>query len=108
MATGRVTCLNSVRPWRHQSGGITDAQLTRATGASFTLATGKTLTAQIEKEFDAADRLLAKGLDELSQKFQKSAPTFYEDYWNARAVVDTAATRDTEEGEQSGPQAKAA
>jgi hypothetical protein len=72
------------------------------------VATGKTLTAQIEKEFEAADRLLTKGLDELSQKFKKSAPAFHQDYWNARKVVDTAATRDAEEGGASGPQAKAA
>ena len=30
-AGAHVVGLNSVRPWRHQSGGITDAQLTRAT-----------------------------------------------------------------------------
>ena len=57
--------------------------------------TGKRVTNQIDGEFRAADRLLVKGLDELSLKFKKSAPAFYQDYWNARVVVDTAATRDT-------------
>ena len=58
------------------------------------VATGKTVTKQIANEFRAADRLLEKGLDELSLKFKTSAPTFYQDYWNARAVVDTAASHD--------------
>lgn len=59
------------------------------------IATGKTVTKQITTEFRAADRLLDKSLDDLVLKFRKSAPQFYQDYWNARAIVDTAATRDT-------------
>ena len=59
------------------------------------IATGKTLTKQFADEFRGADRLLEKGLDELSLKFKKSAPKFYQDYWNARRIVDTAATCDT-------------
>jgi 3',5'-cyclic AMP phosphodiesterase CpdA len=31
-ANAHVVGINSVRPWRHQSGGVTDAQLERATG----------------------------------------------------------------------------
>ena len=30
-ARAHVVGLNSVRPWRHQSGGVSDAQLARAT-----------------------------------------------------------------------------
>lgn len=59
------------------------------------VATGKTITKQIEKEFKAADGLLTNGLDELILSFRTTAPTFYEDYRNARAVVNRAATRDT-------------
>ena len=69
---------------------------------------GKRVTKQIENEFRAADRLLSKGLDELSRKFKKSAPAFFEDYWNARKIVDTAATHDSDEDGQSLPPAKAA
>ncbi len=58
---------------------------------------GKSVTKQINSEFRAADRLLSKGLDGLSLKFKKSAPAFYQDYWNARRIVDIAATRDTAE-----------
>ncbi len=61
------------------------------------VATGKTLTTQIESEFKAADALLVTGLDELILSFRTTAPTFYEDYRNARAVVNRAATRDTVE-----------
>ena len=64
------------------------------------IATGKTVTKQITTEFRAADRLLTKGLDPLSLKFKKSASTFYQDYWNARAIVDTSATRDTTDDAQ--------
>ena len=56
---------------------------------------GKTVTTRVTTEFRAADRLLNKGLDDLVLKFRKSAPTFYQDYKNARAIVDTAATRNT-------------
>ncbi len=68
---------------------------------------GKTVTEQINSEFRAADRLLKKGLDGLSLKFKKSAPVFYQDYWNARRIVDIAATRDTSENTDA-PQKKAA
>ena len=61
------------------------------------VATDKTLTKQIEKEFTAADALLTNGLDELILSFRSTAPTFYEDYRNARAVVNRDATRDTVE-----------
>lgn len=70
--------------------------------------TGKTITKQIEKEFKAADGLLTNGLDELVLSFQITAPTFYEDYRNARAVVNRAATRDTVEGDGTAPLPKAA
>ena len=62
------------------------------------IATNKTATKQIDSEFRAADRLLKKGMDGLSRKFKKSAPAFYQDYWNAREIVDTAASHDTSEG----------
>ena len=52
--------------------------------------------------------MITKTADELSRKFKKSAPVFFEDYWNARKIVDTAATHDTDEGDQSSPPAKAA
>jgi len=71
------------------------------------IATGKTVTKQIATEFRAADRLLSKGLDGLSLKFKKSAPGFYQDYWNARRIVDIAATHDTA-GETSDATKKAA
>lgn len=72
------------------------------------IATGKTLTKQIEKGFEAADGLLANGLDELILSFQSTAPTFFDDYRNARAVVNRAATRDTAEGDNTAPAPKAA
>lgn len=73
------------------------------------VATGKTLTKQIEKEFAAADALLTTGLDELILSFKATSPTFYEDYRNARAVVNRAATRDTVEPDVTVvPQPKAA
>ncbi len=56
---------------------------------------GKTVTTQVATEFRAATRLLDRGLDDLVLKFKKSAPTFYQDYKNARAIVDTAATHAT-------------
>ena len=71
------------------------------------IATNKTVTKQINSEFRAADRLLTNGLDGLSLKFKKSAPAFYQDYWNARRIVDIGATRDTA-GEASDTTKKAA
>ncbi len=44
-----------------------------------------------------ADALLVSGLDELILSFRSAAPTFYENYCNARAVVNRATTRDTVE-----------
>ena len=67
------------------------------------IATGKTVTKQIDSEFLAADRLLSKGLDGLSLKFKKSAPALYQDYWNARRIVDIAATHDTAEEASDAP-----
>jgi len=65
------------------------------------IATGKTVTKQIANEFRAADRVLNKNMDELVLKFKKAAPGFYQDYKNARAIVDTAATRTmTDEAEK--------
>jgi len=63
------------------------------------IATGKTVTKQIATEFRAADRVLNKSLDNLALKFKKAAPQFYQDYKNARAIVDTAATRETKDGD---------
>ena len=59
--------------------------------------------------FAAADALLTNGLDELILSFRATAPTFFEDYRNARAVVKRAATRDTVDGNPAVvPQPKAA
>ncbi len=59
------------------------------------IATGKTVTKQVAGEFRAADRLLRNGLDELILQFKVTSPAFFSDYQNARAIVDTAATRES-------------
>jgi len=66
----------------------------------------KTATQQLEAEFAAADRLLNDSLDKLALQFEASHPQFFQDWYNARAIVDSAATRSGEEG--PAPTAKAA
>ena len=65
------------------------------------ITSGATVTAQVEEEFAAADKLLNEGLDKLIVQFQATAPQFYADYTNARVIVDAAATRETGAEEQS-------
>ena len=66
----------------------------------------KTATQQLEAEFAAADKLLNDSLDKLALQFEASYPQFFQDWQNARNIVDNAATRPGEEGES--PTAKAA
>jgi len=70
------------------------------------IGSNKTATQQLETEFTAADRLLNDSLDKLVLQFESSHPQFFSDWQNARAIVDSAATRPGEEGEA--PAAKAA
>lgn len=48
----------------------------------------KTITAQIAEEFQKADAVLKDVLDRLLQQFKTSNPSFYNDYTNARTIVD--------------------
>ena len=64
----------------------------------------KTAKQQLEAEFAAADKLLHESLDKLALQFETSHPQFFQDWFNARVIVDNAATRPGEEP----PQAKAA
>ena len=65
----------------------------------------KTATAQLEAEIETADQLLADGLDRLVLQFKDSEPEFYNNYLNARVIVDNASGHDS--GEAT-PQPKAA
>lgn len=68
---------------------------------------GKTATAQLEAEIETADRLLTDGLDKLVLQFKDSEPEFYNNYTNARVIVDNASGHDS--GDDSAqPPAKAA
>jgi hypothetical protein len=82
--------------------GVTVAKLTALNGviASFNLLIGaprdaragvKTVTGNIQTEFDAADEDLVQ-MDDLIVQFQPGNPKFVGDYLTARAIVDTAAT----------------
>ena len=57
----------------------------------------KTATAQLEAEIEVADRLLADGLDKLVLQFKDSEPEFYNNYTNARIIVDNASGHDSGE-----------
>ena len=70
------------------------------------IGSNKTSTQQLESEFSAADKLLHESLDKLALQFETSHPQFFQDWFNARVIVDTAATRPGEEGQP--PIAKAA
>jgi len=70
------------------------------------IGSNKTTTLQLETEFAAADRLLNNSLDKLALQFESSHPQFFQDWQNARIIVDNAATRPGEEEEP--PQAQAA
>ena len=51
------------------------------------------LTETIADTFEKADRVLKGVLDGLALQFKTSAPAFYADYENARAIVDHSAKR---------------
>lgn len=61
----------------------------------------KTATGQLETEIEAADGLLSDHLDRLILQFADSDPEFYNNYTNARAIVNNASGRDT--GEEPTP-----
>jgi hypothetical protein len=65
----------------------------------------KTATQQLEAEFVVTDKLLNDSLDKLALQFEATHPQFYQDWFNARVIVDNAATRPDE---AAGPQAAAA
>ena len=57
----------------------------------------KTATAQLEAEIETADQLLADGLDRLVLQFKDTEPEFFNNYTNARAIVNNASGRDSGE-----------
>jgi len=69
------------------------------------IAESKTATAQLEAEIETADQLLTDSLDRLVLQFKDSEPEFYNNYTNARAIVNNASGRSS--GEDSA-QTKAA
>ena len=52
------------------------------------------------------DKLLHESLDKLALQFETPHPQFFKDWFNARVIIDNAATRPGEQGQQ--PIAKAA
>ena len=62
--------------------------------------------AQDYRLIDLGDGLLTDQLDKLVLQFKDSEPEFYNNYTNARVIVDNASGRDSGEGAQ--PQIKAA
>jgi hypothetical protein len=54
---------------------------------------GKSATAQLAVEFDAADEILNEHLDAFLPKLRKSAPEFASLYEGARVIVDNTASR---------------
>ncbi len=61
------------------------------------ITTTRTVTQQLATEFAAVDKLLEKTLDKLVLQFQESAPDFFNDYQNARFIVDQNGARETDE-----------
>jgi hypothetical protein len=61
------------------------------------IAASKTATAQLESEIETADLLLTDSLDGLVLQFKDSEPAFYNNYTNARAVVNNASGRNSGE-----------
>lgn len=66
---------------------------------------GKSATAQLAIEFDAADEILNEHLDAFLPKLMKSAPEFASHYENARVIVDAAASRKSPAKTQPAPAA---
>ena len=54
----------------------------------------KGATANIEKLIKAGTTILTKRMDKLMSEFQDSSPLFYQEYFNARIVVNTGAKKD--------------
>ena len=90
--------------------GVTAAKLTKlqqkidaytecVTKPRAAIQSNKTATQQLESEFAGADKLLHESLDKLALQFEVSHPHFFQDWQNARVIVDNAATRPGEEGQ---------
>ncbi len=64
----------------------------------------KSITEAIVATFERADRVLKGVLDSLALQFEATAPAFYADYENARAIVDRpgGAAGETGEGHHGG------
>ena len=60
----------------------------------------------MEAESAVTDKLLHESLDKLALQFETPHPQFFKDWFNARVIIDNAATRPGEQGQQ--PIAKAA
>ena len=61
------------------------------------IAESKTATAQLEAEIEVADQLLTDSLDRLVLQCKDSEPEFYNNYTNARAIVNNASGRSSGE-----------
>jgi hypothetical protein len=57
----------------------------------------------LKPQFADAGNLLKEQLDSLMEKFRGSHPAFYEEYWNARQIIDYG-TRHEKGGEEDKPQ----
>lgn len=65
----------------------------------------KGITEEIEAQFGRADELLEDGPDKLILQFRESAPAFFRDYQNARAIQDRGGGRGDEPAPPAPPSA---
>ena len=54
----------------------------------------------LKPQFSDANDLLKEQLDGLMEKFRESQPAFYEEYWNARQIIDYGTRHEKSEGEK--------
>jgi hypothetical protein len=88
--------------------GLTEADITQvdtivtslegvASSTRGSITKRKTAGAQLRPQFATSSFVLKEKLDKLMEQFRLTQPTFYEEYWNARGIVDYGIRHEEEE-----------